>query len=254
MPRNSISLFAAMILVLGFIFSFPPPTAADIIVYDRITTVGVQVRLVFKTKGRFFAQGGKLVDIYLDNQKVTRIMTGGDGYGFFKYTFQDPGYKQLSAASNGNRDSGLILVMQANEKVMLVEVESGLKTSLFSEKERDATRQALASLAETYKIIYCYKLAGTKFTRNWLSENDFPQSVVLAWQGAEMLKAWKEKGIQIHVIVGSPAMLAETADYVKKRFSFEETKKGESVKNWNDIQKRLEGQPVQESAPGDFDE
>ena len=235
---------AAITLILALFFIFIPPTSADIIVYDQITTVGTPVRLVFKTKGKLFAQGGKLVDIFLENKKLSRIMTGGDGYGFFKYTFQNSGIMQLSATSNGNRDSGLVLVMQKNEKAILVEAESGFKTSFFSEKERDACRQALETIAQTYKIIYSYKLAGKNLTANWLSENHFPQSVVLPWKGVEMLKAWKKRGIQIHAMIGSPALLEEAADYVKNRFSFEETKKGETVKNWEDIIKRLENQSL----------
>ncbi len=239
MVRNCTTFLAAVII--GVFTTFASPSCAAVIVYDQITTAGTPVRLVFKTKGRFFAQGGKLVDIYLEDKKLNRIMTGGDGYGYFKHTFQNPGYKQLSAASNGYRDSGLILVLKKNEKAILVEAENSFKNAFFSEEEKNAARQALASIAETYKIIYCYTLAGKQFTKNWLSENDFPQSVVLPWQGAKMLKAWKQKGIHIHVMVGSPAMLAETAGIVENRFSFEETKKGETVKNWNDVQKRLEG-------------
>ena len=94
-----------MILIMSFFFIIVAPASANVIVFDRIATVGTPVRLVFKTKGILFAQGGKLVDIYLENKKLGRIMTGGDGYGFFKYTFRNPGCKQLSAVSNGNRYS-----------------------------------------------------------------------------------------------------------------------------------------------------
>jgi hypothetical protein len=246
--------FTTIILIISFFIIFAPPTSATVIVYDRITTVGTPVRLVFKTKGRFIAQGGKLVDIYLENKKLGRIMTGGDGYGFFKYTFRNPGYKQLSATSNGNRDSGLVLVMKKNEKAILIEVEGGFKTSFFSEKERDASRQALESIRKTYKIIYFYRFAGKDFTQNWLTENNFPQSVVLPWRGAEMLAAWKKRGVQIHAMVSSPALLAEAADYVSSRFSFEETKKGETVKDWSAIRDRLKGQSLNDPAAGAPDE
>jgi len=128
--------FATMILIVGFFFIFAQPASANIIVYDRITTVGTPIRLVFKTKGRFFAQGGKLVDIYLENKKLGRIMTGGDGYGFYKYTFRNSGYKELIAKSNGNRDSGLVLVMQKNEKAILIEAESGFRGSFFFRKRK----------------------------------------------------------------------------------------------------------------------
>jgi len=239
-----------MILIVGFFFIFAQPASANIIVYDRITTVGTPIRLVFKTKGRFFAQGGKLVDVYLENKKLTRIMTGGDGYGFFKYTFQNSGYEEISAKSNGNRDSGLVLVMQKNEKAILIVAESGFRASLFSEKEREASRQALESIGKRYKIIYCYKFAGKDFTKNWLSENNFPLSVVLPWRGVEMLAALKKRGVQIHAIIGSPALLEEAADYVNNRFSFEETKKGETVKDWNDIRDRLESQTPHDSTAG----
>jgi len=63
-----------------------------------------------------------------------------------------------------------------------------------------------------------------------------------------MLAAWEKRGFQIHAMIGSPALLEEAADHVKNRFSFEETKKGETVKNWNEILERLDGQSLTDSA------
>ena len=57
----------AVILMCGWL-TFPTDRSfSAVIVYDRVTTVGTPVYLKVLTKGRIFADGGRLVDFFLDD-------------------------------------------------------------------------------------------------------------------------------------------------------------------------------------------
>ena len=71
--------------------------------------------------------------------------------------------------------------------------------------------------------------------RDWLHEGEFPEAPVLRWQGAKMFSALKEKGIHLYAIIGSASVIAEAEEHIEKRYSFEKTQKGQTVKDWEEI-------------------
>ena len=85
------------IAITGAVFlTFAAAGRSEVVVFDDATTVQTPIRIKVLTKSRFLARGGRLVDIYLDENHLKRILTGGDGYGYFKYT-------PLNAGLNINR-------------------------------------------------------------------------------------------------------------------------------------------------------
>jgi hypothetical protein len=217
-----------------------PVCTADVVVLDRVTTVKTPVRIAVLTKGRFFAAGGRLVDIYLDDKHLKRILTGGDGYGYLKYTPRSKGYKKIKARSNGDSAEGLLLVVTQKERAIVIEVEAGFKTAVFSDEIKQSSVQVVKDLSKTYKIIYLSRMAGRSVTGVWLEKQGFPRSVILKWQGANTLKALKKNGVQLAVIIGSPAVISAAVDAVEKRYTFDKTKDGTTVKNWGEIAKLLQ--------------
>jgi hypothetical protein len=225
---------------LNFWLCFASWGLGKVIVFDRVSTVKTPIYLKVLTKGRFFAQGGKLVDVYVNDKKVKQILTGGDGYGYLKYTPHQPGLTRIEARSDGDSDSGVILVIAKSDRVILIEVQSGIKESQFSETARANSRKTIEKLSQTYKIIYLDTFFGTGVSRNWLQDEDFIESATLKWQGSWMLKSLKEKGINLFAIIGSAGLLSETTKYIENRYSFEETKEGQTIKNWKEILKLLQ--------------
>ena len=73
--------------------------------YDQVTTVGTPVYLEVLTKGRIFAEGGRLVEFYLDDRRLGKNLTGGDGHGYRKYTPEQAGMIKVSARSEGESGS-----------------------------------------------------------------------------------------------------------------------------------------------------
>jgi hypothetical protein len=55
-----------------------------------------------------------------------------------------------------------------------------------------------------------------------------------------MLSALTEKGVNLYAIIGSLSVISAAADHIEKRYTFEETKDGKTVKDWNEILKLLQ--------------
>lgn len=227
-------------LIIGTLSVFPSSSRCEVLVFDRVTTVDTPVRITVLTKGRFFAQGGRRVDIYLDENHLQSILTGGDGYGYLKYTPQSAGFKHVTARSKRDKDRGLILVMKKNEKAILVEIEAAFKYALMSENIRENSQQAVKTLSQKYKIIYLSKYAGKGISREWLDREQFPKSVILRWRDPRMLTALKDKGVHLHAAIGSAALMSAAENDIEHRYTFEESKKATTVNDWDEILKLLQ--------------
>ena len=243
--------FRKYLLSVLFLLIFVPSSYGKMVVFDQVTTVQKPIYIKVLTKNGFFSAGGQMVDIYVEDNLQKKILTGGDGYGFLKYTPREAGFKKISARSAIGSASGLILVMNEYEKAILIEIEGAFKDSVFSDAIKESSQKAVKSLSENYKIIYLSRLLGKGITGSWLEKQNFPQSVILRWRGPITLKSLKEKGVQLHAIIGSSDLIATVSKQIEKRFSFEKTKDGETVKDWDDILKLLTKSPL--SPPDDLD-
>lgn len=216
-----------------------PDCAAEVAVLDRVTTVNTPIRITVLTKSRFFSAGGRRVDVYLDDKHLKRILTGGDGYGYLKYTPRSTGYQKIKARSNSDSAEGLLLVMTKKDRAIVIEVEEGFKTAVFSAEIKQSSLKAVKTLSKKYKIIYLSRYLGKSITGTWLEKQSFPKSVILDWQGSNTLTALKKKGIKLHAIIGSTAVISEAAKNIENRFTFEKTKDGTTVKDWDEIAELL---------------
>ena len=69
-----------------FILIIVSVSHSKVVVFDQVTTVQTPIKIRVLTREGFFSAGGRMVDIYLDNNLLKKILTGGDGYGYLKYT------------------------------------------------------------------------------------------------------------------------------------------------------------------------
>jgi len=225
---------------LNFWLCFASWGLGKVTIFDAASTKKTPIYLKVLTKGRLFAEGGKLVDVYVDDKKVKQILTGGDGYGYLKYTPLQPGLTRIEARSDGDSDSGVILVVTKSDRVILIDVQSGIKESQFSGSARANSRKTIETLSQKYKIIYLDTFFGSGVSRDWLQDEDFIESATLKWQGAGMLKSLKAKGIHLFAIIGSAELISQSAKYFEHRYSFEETRDGETIRNWEEILELLQ--------------
>ena len=214
--------------------------SAEVAILDGVTTVNTPVRITVLTKGRFFSEGGRLVDLYLEGVHLKRIMTGGDGYGYYKITPRSPGYQKIIARSNSDSAEGLLLILTKKDRAIAIEVEQGFKSAVFSEEIQQSSLKAVKTLNKKFKIIYLSRFAGKSITATWLEKHGYPESVILSWRGASTLRALNKKGVQLEAIIGSAVVISEAARLVENRFSFDKTKDGRTVRNWDEIVELLD--------------
>ena len=227
-----------------FMLTWAGVSRGEVVVFDRVTTVQTPIHLIVLTKGFLFAEGGQLVDIFLDDQHLKKILTGGDGYGYLKYTPQDAGLKEIRARSDTGSATGLLLVMGKHEKAIIIDIESAFKDAVFSDEIREKSQKTVNSLSKNYKIIYLSLYVGKGVGRSWLKTENFPESVILRWQGPETFKALEERGVQLQAVIGSEdVMSAAAAQHIENRYTFEKSTKGQTVKDWDEILKLLQPAP-----------
>jgi hypothetical protein len=228
-----------VLLISGFLIFPTARGLSSVIVFDRVTTVGTPVYLKVLTKGRIFADGGRLVEFYLDDKRFGKNLTGGDGYGYRKYIPRRAGMIKVRATSQGESDSGLLLVMKKSEKAVLIEIESGLKDAFISDIAAGAGRQAVGQLLQKYRVIYLSRYSGIRIARISLDEMEFPEAPVLRWQGEQTLKALKEKGVNLYAIIGPAGVISAAAGYIENRYTFDEGQKEQAVNDWQELMKLL---------------
>lgn len=233
--------------ILTSVSSFFSNTFAGIMVFDNVTTKGKPVKLRAFTKGRFFPEGGKLVEFYLNGKHIGTTLSGGDGIAFLKYTPLSPGIKHLKVKKGIDKDKGMLLVIKKGERIILIEIESTLFEFPFIPNPVRESKETLIVLTEKFKLIYVTSLIGAKKSRDWLKKNEYPTSAVLKWN-ANLLDVLKEQGIKPYTIIGSSAVLSEASE-IEKKFSFEETKNGMRVKNWKELGLRLKEEAEKNGEP-----
>jgi hypothetical protein len=229
-----------IIFSLAVVLCSAPAVRSEVMVLDRVTMVKAPIRLTVLTKGRFVSAGGRLVDVYLDDEHLKRILTGGDGYGYLKYTPRSPGYKKIKALSGSDSAEGLLLVMTKKDRAIVIEVEEGFRTAVFSDVIKQSSLKVVKALSNHYKIIYLSRFAGKSITGAWLEKQGFPKSVILGWRGPNTLTGLTKKGIQLHAIIGSTAVISEAAGNIENRFTFKKTRDGTTVKDWEAILEHLQ--------------
>ena len=234
--RASFTNILLVIVITGIVvFTGAAAVRSDVVVFDDVTTVQTPIHIKVLTKGKFFVRGGRLVDIYLDEVHLKRILTGGDGYGYLKYTHGATGYKSIKASSDGHNASGLHLVTNKSEKTIIIDVEGAFKDAIFSEEIRENSQEVVKALSAGYKIIYVSRYVGKGVSRSWLKMEDFPTSVILAWQGAATIKRIQKRGVLLEAVIGSAAVISAAKRYVSHLYTFEESKDGKVVKDWKEI-------------------
>ena len=231
--------YLPVLLICGWLVLPSNRSLGAVIVYDQVTTVNTPVYLKVLTKGKIFADGGRLVEFFLDDQSLGKNLTGGDGYGYRKYVPQRAGIIKVRATSDGESGNGIVLVMKKSEKAILIEIEGGFKDAVVSDIAAGAGRQAVEEMLKKFRVIYLSRNTGIRMARTWLDEIEMPDAPVLRWKGAQTLSALKEKGIQLHAIIGAAGVIEAAADHVDKRYTFDKTQKGQTVRDWHELMSKL---------------
>jgi hypothetical protein len=224
---------------LSFLWGGALRAHAGVVFFDSVTTLQTPVYLKVLTKGMLFPEGGRRVDIYAEDRKIGRILSGGDGYGFMKITPENAGLKTYEARMEGSSDSAYLLVMKKTDRALLFEIEV-LSRTFLSNTARGDTQKALNTLSKKFKLIYLTRLLGPSVAKKIIAKNNFPASAVLPWQGPELFEDLQSRQVAVTAIIGSAGMVSEASDDVPYRFTFEDTEDETFVESWQDIIKQLQ--------------
>jgi hypothetical protein len=235
-PYKSAVLLFFIIFITCILLS--SPAIAGVTAFDAVTTIKTPIRLKALTKGRFFPEGGKLVEFHIDEKHIGTTLSGGDGYAFLNYTPQSKGLKKIKLKLAEESDEAMLFVTDKKDRVILIAIEAGLFESTLSFKPAEGTKEAIGEITEQFRIIYLTSIIGIKQSKKWLQDNKFHESIIFRWTGNNLIDDIREKDINIFAIVGSPDMLAEIKDITK--FSFGETDDGTEVEGWSDVLKKLQ--------------
>jgi hypothetical protein len=200
------------------------------------------VALSVQTAKFFLADGGRRVEIFLDGERRGWILTGADGYGYLRLEPQRVGMIKISAVSGESEAEGRLLVMEKTDRAVMIELEAAFMDLHLRSRDSDDCRRSLESIGRWYRLIYTYRFMGIGFSRNRLEAAGWPASVVLPWRGQATLEFLRDKGIQIHAVIGSAEVVA-AGRHVEKRFSFEKSKDAKTVTGWGEIVKDLDPSP-----------
>ncbi len=214
--------------------------SADVYVSDAVAVQGEEVLLKAETRGMLFAQGGELVEFFVDDVSLGKNLSGGDGLAYRQYTASRPGLKTVRAVSRNAEGTGYLLVVRRSAGVVAVDVEGSLIFKGFMFPGRPDSLKALESIAKRYPQIYL-QTGETNFkaVRLWLKEYEYADAPLLPWDGGSLFDSLEKKGIKLRAVIGGPAVIESASRHKPQAFSFDAVKGAVRLKSWKDLEAQL---------------
>jgi hypothetical protein len=194
------------------------------------------------TKGRFFPAGGKRVTVHIGKEAPQPMLTGGDGYGRLKYVPTKTGMIKLVVKYGPETDTANLLVMDKEDRALLVEIDAGLRGGLFSPHPLPDSREVLDTLSRKYRLIYLHGMIGRYPSKKWLEANRYPEGIILKNRGATTVRLLHQRKVHMIGIVGSSKLASAAAPYVQIALAFEVAPDVTTVDGWEEIQNVLKTQ------------
>ena len=229
------------VLCLLPVFLFPAiESSGGVIAFDEITLSGHPVFIRALTKGRFFPAGGERISIQISQENPQKILTGGDGYGRLKINPKNPGFIKITVTYGQDIDTAKLLVMDASESALVIEMDSALRTGMFAPNAMQDSQEVLKNLSSKYRLIYLHGIEGRHRSKSWLEANHFPEGIVLQNRGSDTLIDLNRKNIKMEGYIGSAETASAAVPYVKHTLTFAESTKVISAGTWEEVQDILE--------------
>lgn len=231
---NTLVFFFLLILL------FPTSGLADILVNDMLGLKGNETMISAETRGRFFPQGGKLVEFFINGKSLGKSLSGGDGIAYKQFIPEKTGLFHISARSGKDEGKGMFLSLNRGDKVIFIDIEGSLLKGLFSKKPRKGSQEVIKGLSKNFPVVFLQTgLISIKILKSWLKESRFVDLPVLPWREGLLFDEINKKGIKIKAIIGSTSVIESAKEYNPRSFSFEEGEDSEVVDNWEEIGKQL---------------
>lgn len=234
-----ICIFISLLILISLLNSGLSAAYAEVIVFDSITTIESTVMLRALTKGRFFPSGGRIIKFFINGRALGTTLSGGDGYAFFEFRPEKTGLFKVTAESDKEKSVAFVLVCNRGDKLFFVEIENALMGSIFSRNVMNGADVVLRSLMKNFRIIYITNMLGISAARQWIKDRGLPSSVVIKLESEDDLLNLQAMGLIPYAMVGSPELLAQSKESIRKRFSFVPHEGVTEIKDWFDLRKKL---------------
>jgi hypothetical protein len=230
-------------LIFPIFFSFllfPTAGFSDILVDDMLVLKGDETTLSAQTRGRFFTEGGRLVEFFLNGKSLGKSLSGGDGFAYKQFTPVKTGLFHVSVTSGDDDSAGLLLSLKKGDKIIFIDVEGSLFEAFLSQKPKGGSQEAIEGLSNKFPVVFLQTgLLSIGVLKVWLKENGFVDLPVVAWGKGELFDEINKKGLKIKAIIGSQPVIESAQEYKPQSFSFKEAEDAVVVKHWEEIGEML---------------
>lgn len=238
MLRNGKRFF--IILLFTAVCGTPAVSNSAVVVHDDIAVINKEVRITAQTKGGFFAKGGQLVEFIVNDRSLGTVLSGGDGYAYKTFVPRGRGLQEVIARHGDDKGKGALLSLPKGSSMVFIDFEGALLRSFFSEETIRDSRHAIGEIKKKYPVVYLQsEFMGLILIKEWLRENEFPESVVLPLGNGAVFDNINRKGFRIKAVVGGKKLIDAAAKYKAKAFSFEDIENAIKVNNWEELEKSI---------------
>ena len=219
----------------------PEVCVCRVIVHDDIVVRGQKVMLKAETRGRVIAEGGQLVEFFVEGETIGKTLSGGDGVAYKKFVPLVSGLHRIEAKSGRHTGRGRLLCLEMGEGIVFVDIEGSLLAKGLSVELRHGAQKAMAVISAKFPVVLLETtFLGKRIVERWVKEKDFPRLVVLPWRQGAVFDRMAKKGLTIKAVIASPKVLESVQGHTPLSFCFETAKKTNKVKNWEAVTKALQ--------------
>jgi len=231
-----ITLCCCLVLCL-----IPEVALCRVIVHDDIVVKGHKVMLKAETRGRLFAEGGQVVEFFVEEDTIGKTLSGGDGVAYKKFVAEAPGLHRIRAKSGDDTGEGRLLCLEKGEDIVFVDIEGALLAKGLSMEPRPGAQKAMAAVSAKFPVVLLQTgFLGKRVVESWVKEKDFPRLLVYPWRQGAVFDEIVKKGLTIKAVIASPKVIESAQSHNPLSFCFETAEKTNKVTNWGDVTKALQ--------------
>ena len=219
---------------------FPTSARCRVIVDDVLALQGGQVVLRAETRGKLFAEGGRLVAFFIDGESIGQTLSGGDGVAFKPFTPLKTGLYQIKVVSDDDRASGQLLVLKKGAGIVFVDIEGALLDGRFSRKPKPGSQGAIEEISKLYPVVFLQRgFVSPGMMRAWLEDHHFSVLPLVPWREGAIFDDIVEAGFRVKAVIGSPEVIESARKHGPRAFSFEPVDDAQWVGDWEEVRVKL---------------
>jgi hypothetical protein len=230
----------ALCLCSWILICLPVEVRAEVQVYDDIVAKGTSVMLRAETKGKFFKEGGKVVEFIVDGDSIGRTLSGGDAIAYQEYYIDRAGLLQITVKSGDEEDKGLVLSVYKGEGVLFIHVESSLFESVLSKRPSEGSLEAIDRISRKFHMAYLTSLpVGSGLLRKRLREIGFNDAPLIEFDGGRAFSDIARRGLKVKAVIGDSQVVSAAIEHSADVYSFREVEGAKEVRNWKEMEEIL---------------